>query len=161
MEQVLPGEDPGNPDTDPIIESNELKDAGDIAGARRLLMAVLAVDLRCLDAHAHLGNLLFEASPGDALRHYEVGVRIGELSLGEASDGVLPWGLVNNRPFLRCLNGYGLCLWRLRRLDEAAHVFDRMLWLNPSDHQGVRGLLPAVRAGEHWQDHWQDGSRRG
>jgi hypothetical protein len=30
------------------------------------------------------------------LAHYEVGVRIGDLSLG--SDGVLPWGLVDNRP---------------------------------------------------------------
>jgi hypothetical protein len=26
-----------------------------------------------------------------------------------------------------------------------------MLWLNPVDNQGVRGLLPAVRAGEPWQ----------
>jgi hypothetical protein len=152
MEQVLPGEDPDNPDTDPILESSDLKDAGDLAGARRILMAVLAADLRCLDAHAHLGNLWFDGSPSDALRHYEVGVRIGELSLGEAFDGVLPWGLVDNRPFLRCFKGYGLCLWRLGRLDEAAQVFDRMLWMNPSDHQGVRGLLPAVRAGERWED---------
>lgn len=157
MEQVLPGEDPANPDTDPIIESNEVKDAGDSAGARRILMAVLAADLRCLDAHAHLGNLWFDGSPGDALRHYEVGVRIGELSLGEAFAGVLPWGLVDNRPFLRCLKGYGLCLWRLGRLDEAARVFDRMLWMNPSDNQGVRGLLPAVRAGERWEEEGGDG----
>src|SRR5581483_8930591 len=83
-----------------------------------------------------LGNLLFDAIPGDATRHYEVGVRIGELSLGEAFDGVLPWSLVDNRPSLRCLNGYGLCLWRLGRLDEAARVFDRMLWMNPSDKPG-------------------------
>jgi hypothetical protein len=76
MEQVLPGTDPGDLDSDPIIESNDLKDAGDVAGARRILMALLAADLRCLDAHAHLGNLLFDGSPGDALRHYEVGVRM-------------------------------------------------------------------------------------
>jgi tetratricopeptide (TPR) repeat protein len=157
MEQVPPGTDPGDPDSDPIIESNDLKDAGDVAGARRILMALLAADLRCLDAHAHLGNLLFDGSPGDAVRHYEVGVRIAELSLGEGFDGVLPWGLVDNRPFLRCLNGYGLCLWRLGRLDEAARVFDRMLWMNPSDNQGIRSLLPAVRAGERWED----GGRQG
>lgn len=29
MEQVLPGMDPDDPDLDPIIESNDLKDAGD------------------------------------------------------------------------------------------------------------------------------------
>lgn len=152
MEQVLPGTNPGDPHSDPIIESNDLKDAGEVAGARRILMALLAADLRCLDAHAHLGNLLFDGSPGDALRHYEVGVRIAELSLGEGFEGVLPWSLVDNRPFLRCLKGYGLCLWRLGRLDEAARVFDRMLWMNPSDNQGVRFLLPAVRAGERWED---------
>jgi hypothetical protein len=104
-------------------------------------------DLRCLDAHAHLGTLVFDSGPEDALRHYEVGLRIGELSLGDGFDGVLPWGHVDNRPFLRCLHGYGLCLWRMERFDEARRVFDRMLWLNPWDNQGVRFLSEAVRAG--------------
>ncbi len=113
MEQVLPGEDPGNPDIDPIIESNELKDSGDIAGARRLLMEACQADLRCLDAHAHLGNMVFDRDPELAVRHYEVGLRIGELSLGEDFDGLLPWGLHDNRPFLRCMSGFGLSLWRL------------------------------------------------
>jgi hypothetical protein len=67
MEQVLPGADPDDPDSDPIIESGDLKEAGDVVGARQILMALLAADLRCLDPHAHLGNLLFEGSPGEAL----------------------------------------------------------------------------------------------
>ncbi|MGH3118961.1 MAG: cytoplasmic protein [Gaiellales bacterium] len=152
MEQVLPGSDPNDPDVDPVIESNELKDAGDLAGARRILMALLEADLRCLDAHAHLGNLVFDHTPKEALRHYEVGVRIGELSLAENFAGVLSWGLVDNRPFLRCMKGYGLCLWRLGRRDEAARVFDRMLWMNPGDNQGIRFLLPAVRDGKRWEE---------
>jgi hypothetical protein len=65
---------------------------------------------------------------------------------------VLAWGLIDNRPFLRCMQGYGLCLWRLERWDEAEHVFERMLWLNPSDNQGIRGLLPLVRDREPWVD---------
>ncbi len=150
MEQVLPGADAEDPDIDPIVEANDLKAAGQAIAARKILMDLLAADLRCLDAHAHLGNFVFDHIPKEALRHYEVGVRIGELSLGERFDGVLAWGLIDNRPFLRCLQGYGLCLWRLGRLDEAAPVFGRMLWLNPSDNQGVRFLLPAVRAGEAW-----------
>lgn len=151
MEQVLPGADPDNPDGDPIIESNDRKDAGDFAGARRMLMTLVEADLRCLDAHAHLGNLVFDHHPADALRHYEVGVRIGDLSLDSSPTPVLRWGCINNRPFLRCLNGYGICLWRLGRWDEAARAFDRMLWLNPSDDQGIRFLLPAVRARERWE----------
>ena len=152
MEQVLPGSDPNDPDVDPIIESNDLRDAGDRAGARRILMALLEADLRCLDAHAHLGNFVFDHTPREALRHYEVGVRIGELSLGENFTGVLGWGLVDNRPFLRCMKGYGRCLWRLGRGDEAARVFDRMLWMNPADNQGIRFLLPAVRDGRRWEE---------
>ena len=93
MEQVLPGKDPEDPDSDPITESNELKDAGHRHEARKLLMKLCEGDLRCLDAHAHLGNLVFDRSPDEAIRHYEVGVRIGELSLGrssrESSHGVM------------------------------------------------------------------------
>lgn len=152
MEQVLPGSDPEDFDTDPIIEANELKAMGDIAGAREILSNLLEGDLRCLDAHAHLGNLVFRTSPGWALLHYEVGVRIGELSLGDGFEGVLDWGLIDNRPFLRCLQGYGLCLWRLERWEEAERVFERMLWMNPSDNQGIRFLLPDVRAREAWVD---------
>lgn len=152
MEQVLPGTDPDDPDLDPIIESSDLKDAGDGAGARRILMALLEADLRCLDAHAHLGNLVFDHAPAEAIRHYELGVRIGQLSLGEAFNGVLPWGFIDNRPFLRCMNGYGLCLWRLGRWEEAVQVFDRMLWMNPADNQGIRFVLPEVLDRRPWKE---------
>jgi tetratricopeptide (TPR) repeat protein len=152
MEQVLPGADPGDPFADPITESNDLKDAGDRASAHKSLMELCEADLRCLDAHAHLGNFFFDHSPREAGRHYEVGLRIGELSLGDGFEGVLRWGHIDNRPFLRCLHGYGLCLWRLGRFDEAGQVFDRMLWLNPSDNQGVRFLADEVRSGVAWEE---------
>jgi hypothetical protein len=150
MEQVLPGEDPDDPFADPITESNDLKEAGDPGEAHRILMDLCQADLRCLDAHAHLGNLVF-VRPEDAIRHYEVGLRIGELSLGDGFEGVLLWGHIDNRPFLRCMHGYGLCLWRLRRYDEAGRVFEKMLSLNPSDNQGVRFLVEEVRAGKAWE----------
>lgn len=56
-------------------------------------------------------------------------------------------GWINNRPFLRCMHGYGLCLWRLCRFEEAACIFDGMLWLNPSDNQGVRFVIDQVGGG--------------
>ncbi len=127
-----------------VKERNDLKDAGDQTEAVKILMDLCRIDLRCLDAHSHLGNFTFDRLPQDAIRHYEVGLRIGELSLGDNFSGVLPWGVINNRPFLRCMHGYGLCLWRLERFDEAARVFHRMLWLNPSDNQGVRFLIKEV-----------------
>lgn len=153
MEQVVPGRVLSDPDDDPILRAVELGAAGRLGEARRLLMDLLAADLRCLDAHAHLGTHVFEHDPRQAFQHYSAGVRIGERSLGVGFDGVLPWGLIDNRPFMRCLHGFGLCLWRLGRLGEAATVFERLLWLNPSDNQGARFLNPAVRAGEPWEDH--------
>lgn len=153
MEQVLPNADPDNFDSDPIIESNYLKDASDHKGAIKILMDLCQSDLRCLDAHAHLGSFFFDGSPREAIRHYEVGLRIGEVSLGGDFTGVLQWGHINNRPFLRCMHGYGLCLWRLGRFGEAMHLFNRMLWLNPSDNQGVRFLIPQVEAGKPWEQY--------
>jgi hypothetical protein len=153
MEQILPGWDPNDFDSDPIYGANELMDAGDREAARRILMELCEADLRCLDAHAHLGNLAFDYKAKDAIRHYEVGVRIGELSLPPDFDGLLPWGHIDNRPFLRCLHGYGLCLWRLSRFEEAKRVFERMLWLNPSDNQGTRFLIDEMRAKTAWEDH--------
>ena len=150
MEQVLPGEDL-KAGWDPIMEFNELRDAGDDGSARNILMDLCQSDLRCLDAHAHLGYAEFDHNPHIALRHYEVGVRIGELSLADSFDGVLSWALIHNRPFLRCLHGYGLCLWRLNRRDECAALFRRMLWLNPGDNLGVRYLAQQLEAGENWQ----------
>jgi hypothetical protein len=152
MEQVLPGADPDDWDTDPIIEASELNAAGERGAAEDLLMKMLAEDLRSLDAHSHLGNFAFESDPKQAMRHYRAGSAIGELSLGAGFDGVLPWGHVDNRPFLRCLHGVGLCFWRLGDLEQAAKTFTRMLWLNPSDNQGERFNLANVHAGRTWEE---------
>lgn len=118
--------------------------------ARLLLMKALLADIRCIDAHVHLGNLEFDYRPEDAIVHYEIAVGIGELSLGPEFDGLLPWGLLFNRPFLRALRAQGLCLWRLGRTREAREVFERNLALNPADNQGVRFCWNDVRNGRAW-----------
>ncbi len=146
---ALPGLDL---DENPKCDAAELVEAGDREGAREILMEVLCADLRCLDAHAHLGNLDFERSPERAIVHYEVGIRIGELSLPVGFDGLLKWGRIHNRPFLRCLHGYGLCLWRLGKFAEAQRVFERMLALNPTDNQGVRFCWEDVRQRRTWEE---------
>ena len=87
MEQVLPGEDPDNPFDDPITRSNDLKDAGHGAEAKKILMELCRADLRCLDAHSHLGNFVFDQWPQNAIRHYEVGLRIGQENRRGADSG--------------------------------------------------------------------------
>jgi hypothetical protein len=152
MEQVIPGADPEDFDSDAILEASDLRAAGYHIEAYELLMRLLAADLRCLDAHSHLGNWEFDHRPKQALRHYAVGVGIGALTLGTDFDGVLPWGLIDNRPFLRCMHGLGISFWKLGHTREAAGVFRRMLWLNPSDNQGARFNLAAVEDGRTWEE---------
>jgi len=113
---------------------------------------LLEADLRFLDAHAHLGGRLMGLSPPWALQHYEIGVGIGQLSIGDDFDGQLPGELAGNRGLLGCLSGYGSCLWRLERRDEATRMFYRALRLDPADRQGVRPQLSAMRAGAPWRD---------
>jgi len=151
MDPIAWGFFPGSdPEEDPTSEAAELSEAGDVEGARELLMDTLLRDIRCIDAHAHLGNFEFESSPKRAIVHYEIGIQIGELSLPPDFDGVLLWGRIYNRPFLRCLHGHALCLWRLGRLPEAQRVFERVLSLNPDDNQGVRFCWEDVRHGRTW-----------
>lgn len=105
-----------------------------------------------LEAHAQLGGMEFDYSPRQAARHFEVGLCIGELSLGKNFDGVLLWVSPGNQAFLRCLHGYGLCLWRLGRYREAASQFKRLLWLDPSDIHAARFVLDDITAELTWEE---------
>lgn len=146
---AFPGDEPGEND---VCDAAELAQAGDEEGARTLLMDILHRDLRCIDAHAHLGNLEFDRNPAGALLHYEVGIAIGELSVPKGFDGLIIWGRIYNRPFLRCLHGAALCLWRLGRAVEAQIIFERILALNPNDNQGVRFLWNDLLQGRSWEE---------
>ena len=37
-------------------------------------------------------------------------------------------------------------------LDEAERVFEKLLWLSPSDNRGIRFLLEDVRPGKAWAE---------
>ena len=158
MEQVIPFENPEDWDSDPILEAVEAKEKGDNGTAYQILKDMLAEDIRCIDAHAHLGNWAFDRVYKEnmydikrAKRHYELGAKIAEYSIGAGFHDLLPWGYINNRPYLRCLHGYGLSLWRLGENEAAKEVFEKMLWLNPLDNQGARFLLANVETGKTWQ----------
>jgi len=158
MEQTLPGITCRD---DPILAAVSPRVRGDLRGARRLLMALVSRDLRCIDAHAHLGNLEFPSYPEHARLHYEIGAAIGDHALGPAFSGALPWSYLDNRPFLRCLYGLGLSLWRLRRHEEAARMFERVLWLNPADEQGAGRCWVEVKAGCAWEEEDPDAHEEG
>jgi tetratricopeptide (TPR) repeat protein len=151
MEQIVPGDTDLDADG-PILDAIYYKDIGEVGKGQDILMDEIIMDIRCLDAHAHLGNFIFDSRPEKAILHYNVGMKIGELSLPEDFNEVLLWAELNNRPFFRCLHGYGLCLWRLGRFKEAEKVFERMLWLNPPDNQGARFNIYLVKDKKPWRE---------
>jgi hypothetical protein len=145
----LPGHEIDHP---PFAQAGACREQGDDDAAREILMDILVEDIRCIEAHCQLGNIVFDRHPAEAFVHYEIGIRIGELSLPPGFDGLLSWGRIYNRPFLRCLHGYGLCLWRQGRIVEAKSVFERILSLNPVDNQGVRFCWRDLTKGLSWAE---------
>jgi len=77
-------------------------------------------------------------------------VAIGERALPAGFSGLLPWGLIDNRPFLRALHGLALCRWRLRDFDAARAICESLLWLNPDDNQGVRDIIDVIARRLDW-----------
>lgn len=151
MEQVLPSGDAGD-ESDPIREMVALWERGKSIDATLLAMDLLSQDLRCIDVYAHLGHLIFSLYPEHARLHYEIGVAVGDHALGPGFSGALPWSFHDNRPFLRCLHGEGLALWRLEKMEAAARVFERLLWLDPTDEVGAGHCWLEVREGRPWPE---------
>ena len=145
-----------DPDDNPTCVAAELRAMGRVADAYTLLMRTLGRDLRVLDAHAGLGNIAFDDRPDVAIVHYDIGVRIGLLSLPADYDGLLPWSHLSNRPFLRCMHGYALCLWRRQDFSAATAAFERILSLNPNDNQGARFCWEDARRGRSWEESQED-----
>lgn len=150
MVRLEPASDDGCADL--LIEAQECIDARAYGEADAVLHKVLAIDLRYLDAHAALGERNLSHWPRLALHHFELGVAIGSLTVGEDFDGVLPWRLVENRPFLRCVHGLSRALLRLDRREAAAAALRRLLHLDSADGLSARASLAAIEAGKTWQE---------
>ena len=151
MEWVIPAVGSAeDEDADAIQDASDLALDGLLGEARTLLMEICQTDLRCLDAHAQLGLMEASSFPELAIRHFEVGVRIGELSFDPGFDGLLPWAFAGNRPFLCCLHGFGLYLWKQGRLQEAEGILEKLLRFDPTDNLDARFLLKEVRSQAPW-----------
>jgi hypothetical protein len=149
MEQVIPGFTPEDWDVDPVGEAADLHQAGQHREASRILRGLISEDLRCIDAWAHLGNIAFDTKGAKAaLELYDTGVAIGEESLPGEFRGVLPRGLIDNRPFHRALHGLGLCAWRQRRWADAEEIFTNLVWIDGGQ----------IRTGARWRASMRSGT---
>ncbi len=124
---------------------DEWYETGQADRAGKALEKLLLADFRVIDAHLLMGDRVYalsgDWSAREALRHYQVGIAIGQLTLGDDFNGVLPWNELSNQAYLTCLFHYGLACERLKDSEEAARAFTRLLWLDPSDPHGAAELL--------------------
>ena len=134
---------------DRLLDEN---DSGGL-GAKRYLDKLQDLAARYpwfIDVHAHFGFALLEqGKTRRALAACRQGVEIGEAAIPSAYRGVIEWGWLENRPFLRAAHGAVLCHLRLRQWHKALSLMEKTLAWNPGDNQGVRYLIGSayLRAG--------------
>jgi transcriptional regulator with XRE-family HTH domain len=90
--------------------------------------------------------LAFSETPVDLHRrreYYAAGMEAGERALGQDFERYRGqfWGHVETRPYMRATVGYANTCLDLGKTSEAMHAYQRMLWLNPDDNQGIRDRL--------------------
>lgn len=113
--------------------------------ARRMFRSLIRRYPEHVDAHHHLALAYFR--DGKAKKAAEAWKPGMEFALKLLPNGFsmsrdqLPWGFIENRPFLRMYHSYGLSLMRLRKTEQALEVFENILSLNPHDNQGARALV--------------------
>jgi hypothetical protein len=150
MEQVIPGVDADDWDSDPIVDAAELHRAGYHREAVRILDGLLTEDRRCVDAWAHRGLVAFDTrGPGPARAFYETGVAVAERSLPVGFAGVLHAGSsTTGRSCGACTvsgcapgnNVVGMTRW----------LFTALVWLDPTGSMAALTCLESVRDRQRW-----------
>lgn len=115
--------------------------AGDRKAAAKLFRRALAIDSRHADAHNHLGIVSLEARKLKAAeQHFRAAIDGSQRHL-ERDGAKVPWGFLENRPYLRAMGNLALVFLEQRKWEDALSVHSQMLELNPNDNQGVRYLI--------------------
>jgi hypothetical protein len=107
-----------------------------------LAKKALKLDPYCTDAYNVLGYE--EKDSENRLGHFTQAIESFKKRYNQKyfdqSTGCF-WGILETRPFMRALLGYGQSLWDNARPGEAVDTLNYMLTLNPGDNQSVRYLL--------------------
>ncbi len=115
--------------------------AGDRPTACRLYRRALKIDLLHADANNHLGIVALERRQLKAAAgHFQAAIDGGSRSLVR-DRGLVEWGHLENRPYLRALHNLALVHAERGDHEESAALWEQILTFNPNDNQGVRWLL--------------------
>ena len=130
---------------DKFGEGIELWQTGHTRSAEKTYKEVIKEFPGFIDAYHHLA-ILYEESGRDRLA-FEIwlkGYQIGKVCFPHnftPGKDLLRWGLLENRPFLRCTHALGLCFFDGGNLAKAMELFEFIISANPNDNQGIRALL--------------------
>lgn len=108
-----------------------------------LLREALSRDTTCCPALIELADLDFQRSDWEAARKAYEAIVSRETPRWEGGKPAW-WEDWATRPFLRALFGLAMISWQEGRYKRTARELERILTLNPRDHQGVRFHLPMV-----------------
>lgn len=104
----------------------------------------LELDPGSAEAAIELADLDFQAGRWKAcLQQYE-GIARRELEKWKGLPTSAWWQSRETRPALRALYGLGMTWWHQGNYSEAVQVLQKLLQINPKDHQGVRFFIPLL-----------------
>jgi len=120
----------------------DLYEVGDFVEAEEIFKTVVREIPDHLDGLHHWA--LVREKLGDLSKAkdlWEKAVSMGKKTFAEnfrIGKDLLIWGFLDNRPFLRCMQGLGLTVLKTGDIKRANKIFMDMLRLNPNDNQGIR-----------------------
>lgn len=129
-------------------QGSDLLEKGDLTGAKRILSGIIRDCPYFIHAYNKLAAMEWDnGNLAQAERHYSQAFEIGRSVLPVNFRGKLPWGWVENRPFLHTI--HGLALVKLRRGDpqSAKKLLDWLIKLEPEDFLGARSIIDDIRKG--------------
>ena len=129
---------------DELDRGCDLYEMNDLARAEKVFIGIVNEIPDHLDALHHWALVRDEAGDLDQAKGlWEKAVSMGKKAFPETFEigkDVLLWGVLDNRPFLRCLQGLGLSVFKSGDVSRANEIFMENLKLNPNDSQDVRAL---------------------
>jgi tetratricopeptide (TPR) repeat protein len=103
---------------------------------------ILTDDPEFIDAYSSLGFMELDYyNNGNAFHYFNQGYQIGSNLIPKNFSGQIIWGMMENRAFLRTMQGLGLTYLFMREWDSSSKIFEKILNYNPNDNQGIRALI--------------------
>jgi tetratricopeptide (TPR) repeat protein len=139
---------------DPVFDAAELHQSGDWRGAYDKLTKLWEDFPQCIDALVHIGLLYFDRDVfiEHAYNCYNAAVLIAEQGIPHDFDGIFLWEILENRPYLRALQGLCLILWKKKEFDKSHEIAKKLLRICPTDNLGVRLIIDKIRNREEWRE---------